>query len=159
MRDGPKSSVKFRSLTDREVIMLCAISNAKRRLTRPEVNLQRRLFVVSHSSPPKLFQTIGPYVTSLITHCHEQDLTLNPGHYSVDLDDNLFNAALSLVTRSRVLFHTCLGHSKVWKYEYYCRVYGVSNFPNIAGSLLPIDDPRVDPFNPSCFSNQWYPQS
>ena len=30
----------------------------------------------------------------------------------------------------------------------------MADFPNILGILLPIDDPRMDPLNPSCFSNQ-----
>jgi hypothetical protein len=29
----------------------------------------------------------------------------------------------------------------------------VGNFPNLQGILLPINDPRIDPFNPSCLSN------
>jgi hypothetical protein len=33
-------------------------------------------------------------------------------------------------------------------------VYGQSQFPHISGSLLTIDDPRVDPVNPSCLSNR-----
>ncbi|CAF4434748.1 unnamed protein product, partial [Adineta steineri] len=41
-----------------------------------------------------------------------------------------------------------------WKYEYYCRIYGLYMFPNFQGSLLSIDDPRIDPSNPSCLSNQ-----
>ena len=43
--------------------------------------------------------------------------------------------------------------SQDWTYEYYCRIYGVSDFPSILGSMLPIDDPRLDFFNSSCFSN------
>ena len=41
-----------------------------------------------------------------------------------------------------------------WQFDYYCRVYGLYNFPNLLGSLLNLDDPRTDPSNPSCFSNQ-----
>jgi hypothetical protein len=33
-------------------------------------------------------------------------------------------------------------------------VYGQSQFPHIGGLLLTIDDPRVDPLNPSCLSNR-----
>lgn len=40
-----------------------------------------------------------------------------------------------------------------WTYDYYCRIYGVYNFPNFQGLLLTIDDPRIDPTSPSCLSN------
>jgi hypothetical protein len=33
-------------------------------------------------------------------------------------------------------------------------VYGQSQFPHLNGFLLTIDDPRVDPLNPSCLSNR-----
>ena len=52
------------------------------------------------------------------------------------------------------------GHSSIsrtsqdWKYEYYCRFYPLHNVPNINGLLLTIDDPRVDPLNPSCIANR-----
>lgn len=36
---------------------------------------------------------------------------------------------------------------------YYCRIYGVANFPNILGVLLAMDDPRIDPLNPPCLRN------
>ena len=41
-----------------------------------------------------------------------------------------------------------------WQFDYYCRVYGLSNFPNLFGALLTLDDRRTDPSNPSCFVNQ-----
>ncbi|CAF4330737.1 unnamed protein product, partial [Adineta steineri] len=41
-----------------------------------------------------------------------------------------------------------------WKYEYYCRIYGSYNFPNIHGILLSIENSKTDPYNPSCLSNQ-----
>ncbi|CAF4292472.1 unnamed protein product, partial [Adineta steineri] len=41
-----------------------------------------------------------------------------------------------------------------WKYEYYCRIYGLYNFPNFQGILLPIENSKTDPYNPSCLSNQ-----
>ena len=39
------------------------------------------------------------YGTSMITRGYEQDLTLDPGRYSVDLDGNVFNAEVSVMTR------------------------------------------------------------
>ncbi|CAF1334178.1 unnamed protein product [Adineta ricciae] len=69
--------------------------------------------------------------TSMITSGHQQNLTLDPGSYSVDPNELIFN-------RSK------------WTYDYYCRVYGVQSFPSMNGSLLTIDDPM----NPSCTSNQ-----
>ena len=41
-----------------------------------------------------------------------------------------------------------------WQFQYYCRIYNLSNFPSANGSLIPIDDPRTDPSNPSCLSNR-----
>lgn len=41
-----------------------------------------------------------------------------------------------------------------WKYNYYCRVFGVSGFPTLNGSLLTVDDMRNDSANPSCLSNR-----
>ena len=70
----------------------------------------------------------------MITSGAEKDLQLNPGLYSFDLDQNQFNAS-------------------EWNYQYYCRIYGYSNFPNIQGSLIPLDDSRVDLHNPSCLNN------
>ncbi|CAF1216235.1 unnamed protein product, partial [Adineta ricciae] len=74
------------------------------------------------------------YGTSMITRGRSQDFTLDPGSFSIDPDGNVFNAS----------------H---WKYEYYCRIYGFYDFPNILGSLLTIDDPRITQFNSSCLSN------
>ncbi|CAF3777854.1 unnamed protein product, partial [Adineta steineri] len=74
------------------------------------------------------------YGTAMITRGYQQDLTLDPGTFSVDPDGYEFNPS-------------------DWDYKYYCRIYGLYQFPNILGSLLPIDDPRTDPSNPSCFSN------
>ncbi|CAF3684254.1 unnamed protein product [Adineta steineri] len=73
--------------------------------------------------------------TSMITRGDQQDLKLDPGTYSVNPDSDSFDATK-------------------WKYEYYCRIYGLYMFPNFQGSLLSIDDPRIDPSNPSCLSNQ-----
>ena len=73
--------------------------------------------------------------TSMISSGSEQNLELNPGLYSLDLDENQFNAS-------------------DWNYQYFCRIYGQSNFPNLQGSLIPIDDNRVDPLNPSCLNNR-----
>jgi hypothetical protein len=35
------------------------------------------------------------YGTSMVTSGHEQDLKLDPGTYSVDPDENVFNASVS----------------------------------------------------------------
>ncbi|CAF0758584.1 unnamed protein product [Adineta steineri] len=71
----------------------------------------------------------------MITRGSQQDLQLNPGAYSVDPDQDSFDASK-------------------WKYEYYCRIYGLYNFPNFQGILLPIENSKTDPYNPSCLSNQ-----
>ncbi|UJR11342.1 hypothetical protein I4U23_015523 [Adineta vaga] len=73
--------------------------------------------------------------TSMITRGNRQDLQLDPGNYSIDPDQNTFNASN-------------------WKYKYYCRIYGLSLFPNLQGSLLTVDDIRNDSSNPSCLFNR-----
>ena len=88
--------------------------------------------------------------TSMITSGSNEDLQLNPGLYSVDLDANQFNASVNdSLSLSMLLwaFHN-------WNYQYYCRIYGVANFPDVGGILISVGDPRVDPLNPSCLSNQ-----
>ncbi|CAF1567400.1 unnamed protein product, partial [Adineta steineri] len=69
------------------------------------------------------------------TRGSQQDLQLDPGAYSVDPDQDSFDASK-------------------WKYEYYCRIYGPYNFPNFQGILLTIENSKTDPYNPSCLSNQ-----
>ncbi|CAF1390512.1 unnamed protein product, partial [Adineta ricciae] len=73
--------------------------------------------------------------TSMITRGYDQDLELNPGLYSVDPDEDSFDASK-------------------WKYAYYCRWYGSYNFPNMQGQLLTIENSKIDPLNPSCLSNR-----
>ncbi|CAF1438157.1 unnamed protein product, partial [Adineta steineri] len=73
--------------------------------------------------------------TSMITRGNQQDLLLDPGTFSVDPDEDTFDATK-------------------WKYAYYCRIYDLYNFPNVQGILLSIDDSRIDPYNPSCLSNR-----
>ncbi|UJR07107.1 hypothetical protein I4U23_011395 [Adineta vaga] len=75
------------------------------------------------------------YGTSMITRGREQDLEMNPGLYSINPDENIFNAT-------------------DWNYEYYCRIYGLYDFPKLNDTLLTIDDTRNDPSNPSCLINR-----
>lgn len=76
-----------------------------------------------------------PLGTSMITQGSGQALQLNPGLYSVDPDGDQFNAS-------------------DWNYQYYCRIYGLSNFPSIRGVSIPVDDARLDQFNSSCLNNR-----
>ncbi|CAF1004007.1 unnamed protein product [Adineta steineri] len=73
--------------------------------------------------------------TSMITRGDQQDLLLDPGTFSVDPDEDTFDATK-------------------WKYTYYCRIYDLYNFPNIQGILLSIGDSTIDPYNPSCLSGR-----
>ncbi|CAF4060500.1 unnamed protein product, partial [Adineta steineri] len=73
--------------------------------------------------------------TSMITRGNQQDLLLDPGTFSVDPNEGTFDATK-------------------WKYTYYCRIYGLYNFPNVQGILLSIDDSTIDPYNPSCLSSR-----
>ncbi|CAF1557461.1 unnamed protein product, partial [Adineta steineri] len=86
-------------------------------------------------NPSGITANLVKFGTSMITRGHQQDLSFNPGTFSVDPNGLSFNAF-------------------DWTYEYYCRIYGLYNFPNIQGTLLPIDDPRIDPSNPACISNR-----
>ncbi|CAF1313923.1 unnamed protein product [Adineta ricciae] len=83
--------------------------------------------IIPSGITPNLIQ----FGTSMITRGYQQQLTLDPGSFSVDPDSLAFNATN-------------------WKYKYFCRIYPGYNFPSIAGLPLTIDDPRVDVANPSC---------
>ena len=56
-------------------------------------------------TPSGITANLVQYGTSMITRGHEQDLTLDPGRYSVDLDGSAFNAKVSVVTPSSVPAH------------------------------------------------------
>ncbi|CAF4449743.1 unnamed protein product, partial [Adineta steineri] len=86
-------------------------------------------------NPSGITANLVQFGTSMITRGHQQDLSFDPGTFSVDPNGLSFNAS-------------------DWTYEYYCRIYGLYNFPNIQGALLPIDDRRIDPLNPACISNR-----
>ena len=99
----------------------------------PNLRTSKSAFV--RITPSGITANLVPLGTSMITRGSGQDLQLNPGLYSVDLDENQFNAS-------------------DWKYQYFCRIYGVSNFPNVQGVLIPVDDTILDPLNPSCLNNR-----
>ena len=99
------------------------------------VNVRTNQSAFVQINPSGVTANLVPLGTSMITRGEEQDLLLNPGLYSLDLDEEQFNAS-------------------DWNYEYFCRIYGVSNFPTMNGFLLPIDDSRLDPLNASCFNNR-----
>ena len=46
-------------------------------------------------TPSGITANLVPYGTSMITRGHQQDLTLDPGTYSADIDGNVFNASVS----------------------------------------------------------------
>ncbi|CAF3651955.1 unnamed protein product [Rotaria sp. Silwood1] len=64
-------------------------------------------------TPSGIAANLAPLGTTMITHGYQQNLILDPGSYSVDPDQNKFEAT----------------H---WTYEYYCRIYGVSSFQSLA---------------------------
>ncbi|UJR08126.1 hypothetical protein I4U23_012402 [Adineta vaga] len=84
-------------------------------------------------TPSGITANLVPLGTSMITRGDQQDLLFDPGTYSVDPDEDSFDATK-------------------WKYEYYCRIYPQCNFPNLQGVLLTINDSTIDPLNPSCLS-------
>ncbi|CAF3130688.1 unnamed protein product [Rotaria sp. Silwood2] len=86
-------------------------------------------------NPSSVIVNLVQFGTSMITHGFRQNLTLNPGAYSTDPDTITFNTSN-------------------WNYDYYCRIDGHYNFPSINGSMLTINDSRIDSINSSCFGNQ-----
>jgi hypothetical protein len=46
-------------------------------------------------TPSGITANLVPYGTSMVTRGREQDLTLDPGTYSADIDGNIFNASVS----------------------------------------------------------------
>jgi len=106
-------------------------------------------------TPSGIETNLVPLERSMITHGIGQDLRLNPGEYSIDLDEDYFNASVRNDFSIFSFHYTSLCRDKKeWNYDYYCRIYGVANFPNYFGQLWTIDDLRTDPKNPSCFHNQ-----
>ncbi|CAF1271865.1 unnamed protein product, partial [Adineta ricciae] len=99
----------------------------------PNSNLTNTVYVQISSSEKKV--NLISYGTSMITRGYLQDLQLNPGNYSVDPDEDNFDPSM-------------------WKYYYYCRIYGVSKFPRFQSSLITINDMRNDSSNPSCLTNR-----
>ncbi|CAF1336506.1 unnamed protein product [Adineta steineri] len=97
-------------------------------------NMSSTTFTYIEIIPSSIIANLIQYGTSMIVRGYQQNLTLNPGEYSVDPDTIIFNTSN-------------------WNYEYYCRIYGLYDFPSINGLLLSINDSRTDPSNPSCLSN------
>ncbi|CAF4317217.1 unnamed protein product, partial [Adineta steineri] len=93
------------------------------------------LYIPSRTLAYGVYQLTLTLGTSMITRGDQQDLLLDPGTFSVDPDEDTFDATK-------------------WKYTYYCRIYDLYKFPNLQGILLSIDDSRIDPYNPSCLSNR-----
>ena len=78
-------------------------------------------------TPTGITANLVPLGTSMITCGHEQDLELDPGKYSTDPDGYSFNVSVSSL--SIYLLHDLLLfsniYSKDWKYQYFCRIYGI----------------------------------
>ena len=99
------------------------------------MNVQTNQSAFVRIIPSGLMVNLVPLGTSMITQGSEQNLQLNPGLYSLDLDEDQFNVS-------------------DWNYQYFCRIYGASDFPRSQGVLLPIDDSRHALSNASCFNNR-----
>lgn len=105
--------------------------------------------IISSGIAVNLFQ----YGTSIISSGSKQDLELNPGRYSLDFDGFTFNATVKIISRLTRFISPIETSCKDWDYQYYCRIYGVSSFPSLNGSLLTIDNPFVNLSNHSCFEH------
>jgi hypothetical protein len=58
-------------------------------------NLSSSAFAYIKIDPSGITVNLIQFGTSMITHGYRQNLTLNPGSYSVDPDTNTFNASVS----------------------------------------------------------------
>ncbi|CAF4796845.1 unnamed protein product, partial [Rotaria socialis] len=83
-------------------------------------------------TPSGITANLVPLGTTMITHGHQQNLTLNPGEYSVDPDTRKFDATQ-------------------WNYTYSYRIYGL---PGTNRTWIPIGNEEVTLANNSCFYNQ-----
>jgi hypothetical protein len=75
------------------------------------LNMTSSAFVYVNIIPSGVVAHLMPYETPMISWGHQQDLTLDPGRYSVDLDDHAFNASVSVVTSRREHLYMCLSCS------------------------------------------------
>ncbi len=57
--------------------------------------LKTSSYVYIQITPSGITANLVQLGTSMITSGHEKDLTLNPGAYSVDPDENYFNGSVS----------------------------------------------------------------
>jgi hypothetical protein len=74
----------------------CGIYQLKLTVTMmASLNLTLSSSVYVKITPSGIIVNLIQYGTSMITHGHEQDLLLDPGTYSVDLDTDTFNASVS----------------------------------------------------------------
>ena len=106
----------------------CGIYQLKLTVT---MNISTSESVFVRIIPSGLAVHLLPLGTSLISSGVEQDLQLNPGLYSLDFDEDQFNAS-------------------DWNYHYYCRIDSVFNVPQLPGGFIPLKDPLI----PSCFNNR-----
>ncbi|CAF4543691.1 unnamed protein product [Rotaria socialis] len=77
-------------------------------------------------NPPNIIPNLVEFGTSMISSGQEQDLTFNPGSFSVNPDESTFNLS-------------------DWTYEYYCRTYDSNKIEVLQ---------TFNQTNHSCFSNR-----
>ena len=104
--------------------------------------------VKTQIDPSGINANLVQFGTSMITRGHEQPLILDPGRFSEDLDEDIFNASVRIL----LFFFDWDQCEQDWNYEYFCRIYAAqSPFPHSGGILIPIDDPQITSMNNSCF--------
>jgi hypothetical protein len=65
-------------------------------------------------TPSGIKANLVPYGTSMITHAYEQNLILDPGTYSIDLDGYIFHATVShFISVHLTFFVVRTGHMNI----------------------------------------------
>ena len=122
-------------------------------------------------TPSGITANLVPYGTSMITRGHQQDLYLDPGTYSADIDGNVFNASVSEQVSTSRTHQSCTnilrtGSISTIVASTACRTFRTamacccpSTIPEWILSTLracPIDQVKEIPFLSSISRNEWY---
>jgi hypothetical protein len=92
-------------------------------------------------TPSNITANLIKYGTSVITSGHKNNLTLNPGEYSIDPDAEMsgLNASVSLKTyMSFSHYAKSFSSQQDWRYAYSCRPYYLY-YPIGNISMIPIE--------------------
>ena len=111
----------------------------------PEYNTAGVAYV--QINPSGITANLVPLGTSIISSGRDQNLILDPGSYSIDPDVDVFNASVSHIAKSTVIFAPLI-YVQAWTYQYFCRPFDL--FHPMPSTTLP----SIDQANQSCFVNR-----